>query len=111
MYYGPAYHPWGFFLATMAATAIVVSVAAPPPATTTTTSTTTTVHTNVTETRDYYYDQGTWYMKDGDGYVVVAAPVGATVKSLPSEAEQLVINNTTTYFYGGAFYEKAADGY
>ena len=50
-------------------------------------------------------------MKDGEGYVAVAAPLGAKVQSVPSDAEKIVVNGVTTYFYGGAYYEKVADGY
>jgi hypothetical protein len=89
-YWGPAYYPWGFFVATMATTAILVSV----------------------NNQQYYYDAGTYYLPEDNGYTVVQAPVGATVKSLPKETETVVVNETTNnYYYGGTYYEKSDDGY
>jgi len=62
--------------------------------------------------QQYYYDQGVYYIKEGEGYVVVQAPPGATVKVLPKETETVVINETTNnYYYGGTFYEKTGDEY
>ncbi len=89
-YYGPAYNPWGFFVTTLAVTAIVVSVNSQP----------------------YYYDQGVYYIESTDGYTVVEAPVGATVKELPKESQTLVVNETTNnYYYAGTYYEKTGEGY
>lgn len=51
------WHPWGFFIATLATTAIIVSV----------------------ENKKYYYDNGVYYAPSNSGYTVVAAPIGATV--------------------------------
>ena len=38
-YFGPMWHPWGFFVATMAVTAVAITVAS----------------------QQYYYDQGVYY--------------------------------------------------
>lgn len=89
-YWGPVWHPWGFFVATMATTAIIVSV----------------------ENQQYHYDQGVFYAPSSGGYTVVAAPVGATVTTLPSNAQTVQVNETTNnYYYGGTYYEKDAKGY
>lgn len=88
-YWGPAWHPWGFFIATLATTAIVVAVA----------------------DAQYHYDQGVWYSQSNGGYTVVQAPVGGTVTTIPSGAQTVVVNNTTNYYYGGAFYEKDGTTY
>ena len=89
-YWGPAWHPWGWFVATLATTAIIVSV----------------------NNQSYHYDQGTYYVESDGGYTVVQAPVGATVKTIPKEAEVVEVNETTNnYYYGGAYYEKSAEGY
>ncbi len=90
-YYGPYYHPWGFFLATLTATAIIVSV------------------NNAT----YHYDQGVFYEEQNDGYVAVEAPEGAVVAEIPSGAEQVQVeqNVTNNYYYGGTYYEKTPEGY
>lgn len=89
-YWGPAWHPWGWFVATLATTAIIVSV----------------------NNQKYHYDQGTYYVESDGGYTVVQAPVGATVKTIPKEAEVVEVNETTNnYYYGGAYYEKSDEGY
>ncbi len=84
-YWGPAWHPWGFFVATLAATAIIVTV----------------------ENQKYHYDEGVFYTESDGGYVVVEAPQGATVKVIPNDAETVQVNETVNnYYYGGTFYEK-----
>jgi len=89
-YWGPVWHPWGFFIATIATTAIVVSI----------------------ENQKYYYDQGVYYIQSDGGYTVVEAPVGATVSALPKEAQTVKVNETTNnYYYGGSYYEKDGEKY
>jgi hypothetical protein len=89
-YWGPAWHPWGFFVATIATTAIIVSI----------------------ENQQYHYDQGVYYVSSNGGYTVVQAPVGATITTLPPGNTTVVVNETTNnYYYGGAYYEKSAKGY
>jgi hypothetical protein len=88
-YWGPVWHPWGFFVATIATTAIIVSI----------------------ENQQYHYDQGVYYVSSNDGYTVVEAPVGATITTLPPGTQTIVINETTNYYYGGAYYEKSGDKY
>lgn len=89
-YWGPVWHPWGFFVATMAVTAVAISV------------------NNAT----YHYDNGVYYAPSNGGYTVVAAPVGATVQTIPSNSQTVVVNETTNnYYYGGTYYEKSDKGY
>jgi len=89
-FWGPVWHPWGFFVATLAATAIIVTVA----------------------NQQYHYDQGVYYVASTGGYTVVPAPVGATITTLPPGTQTVVINETTNnYYYGGTYYEKKPDGY
>lgn len=89
-YWGPVWHPWGFFVATLAVTAIVISV----------------------NNQQYHYDQGVYYVQSSGGYTVVQAPVGATIKVLPEGSETVVVNETTNnYYYGGTYYEKSDGGY
>ncbi|WP_057938678.1 DUF6515 family protein [Algoriphagus resistens] len=84
-YWGPMWHPWGFFIATLATTAIIVSV----------------------ENQKYHYDQGVFYEESDGGYVVVEAPQGATVKVIPSDAQTVEVSPTVNnYYYGGTYYEK-----
>lgn len=89
-YWGPVWHPWGFFVATLAVTAVVVSI----------------------ESQQYQYDQGVFYVESDGGYVVVEAPQGATVKVIPSEAKEVEVSPTiNNYYYGNTYYEKSDGGY
>ena len=89
-YWGSMWHPWGFFVATLATTAIIISV----------------------QNQQYHYDQGVYYIQSDGGYTVVEAPVGATVKVIPESSQTVVINETTNnYYYGGTYYEKSDEGY
>ena len=89
-YWGPVWHPWGFFVATLAVTAIVISV----------------------ENQQYHYDSGVYYVESSGGYTVIQAPPGATIKVLPEGSETVVVNETTNnYYYGGTYYEKSNEGY
>ncbi len=89
-YWGPAYHPWGFFIAALATTAIIISI----------------------ENQKYHYDQGVYYVASNGGYTVVQAPVGATITTLPPSSQTVIVNETTNnYYYGGTYYEKSDKGY
>jgi hypothetical protein len=89
-YWGPVWHPWGFFITAMAATAIIISV----------------------ENQQYHYDQGVYYVASNGGYTVVQAPVGATITTLPPNTQTVVVNETVNnYYYGGTYYEKSEKGY
>jgi hypothetical protein len=89
-YWGPVWHPWGFFITTLAVTAVVVSVNNQP----------------------YYYDQGVYYVESNGGYTVVQAPEGAVIKELPKNTQEVVVNETTNnYYYGGTYYEEAPGGF
>lgn len=143
--WGPVWHPWGFFIATLTATAIIVSFAdadlppifevdnifagvdqgmmpqnnqmlsgpnigfVDPPA-----PVSTRAFVPVLADGEYYYDQGVFYLKEKGGYTVVAAPVGALIKTLPSGYETVVVDETSgvkNYYWGGTFYEKVSNGY
>lgn len=88
-YWGPVWHPWGFFVATLAVTAIVVSV----------------------ENEKYHYDQGVWYAPSNGGYTAVPAPVGATINNIPSGAETVNTGTVNNYYYGGTYYQKDGSSY
>lgn len=88
-YWGPVWHPWGFFVATLAVTAIVVSV----------------------ESTQYHYDQGVWYSPSNGGYQAVPAPVGGTVNNIPSGAETVNTGTVNNYYYGGTYYQKEGSSY
>ncbi|RYJ38451.1 hypothetical protein NU08_2428 [Flavobacterium anhuiense] len=88
-YWGPVWHPWGFFVATLATTAIIVSV----------------------QNEKYHYDQGVWYTSTNGGYTAVPAPVGGTVNNIPSGAETVNTGTVNNYYYGGTYYEKDGGKY
>ena len=73
----------------MAATAIVVTV----------------------NNQQYHYDKGVYYLPSDGKYTVVAAPVGATIETLPQGAQPVQVNETTYYYYGGAYYVQSGSGY
>jgi len=88
--WGPAWHPIGFLLTTMAVTAIVVSV----------------------HDQKYHYDQGVYYSQQPSGsYAVVPAPVGAVVSSIPSGYSVANVDGVSYYYYNGAFYTKSGSSY
>ena len=53
---------------------------------------------------EYYYDDGLFYQYDNDQYTVVEPPIGAEVKSLPSNAQSIVINGEQYYEDNGVYY-------
>jgi multidrug efflux pump subunit AcrA (membrane-fusion protein) len=84
------WHPWGFFVATVAVTATIIAI----------------------ENQQYYYDQGVYYIESDGGYTVVQAPVGATVTVLPEGSQTVQVSETVNnYYYGGTYYEKSGEGY
>jgi hypothetical protein len=89
-YYGPAYNPAGAFVVALAATAIIVNA----------------------QNQQYTYQSGVYYVASDGGYMAVAAPIGATITTLPTGSETIIIDQSTTnYYYAGAYYEKVPDGY
>jgi hypothetical protein len=88
-YWGPHWHPLGFFLSSLAADAVFFSIA----------------------NQRYYYDQGVYYEPSNGGYSVVPPPIGAVVGYLPQGYETTMVGNDTYYYYGGAFYISNGQGY
>lgn len=88
-YWGPVWHPWGFFATTLAVTAIVVNVQSTP----------------------YHYDQGVWYASYNGGYEAVPAPVGGVVYNIPDGAQTVYTGTVNNYYYGGTYYEKDGSTY
>lgn len=131
--WGPVWHPWGFFIATLATTAIIVSFAdndLPPNPGAPIYAVDNTYYAydmagmqsgpyiapdefaTVAPADEYWYDEGVFYLKGDGGYTVVSAPVGAIVKKIPTGFETITLEDkTVNYYYGGAFYEKNAKGY
>jgi len=52
----------------------------------------------------YFYSGGLFYQYDNDQYTVVEPPVGAEVKTLPSDAQSIVINGQQYYEADGVYY-------
>jgi hypothetical protein len=88
-YWGPTWHPIGFFAASLAADAFLFSIA----------------------NQQYYYDDGVYYEPSSGGYDVVSAPIGAIVSSLPDGYETVAVGDDNYYYYGGTFYIDSDQGY
>jgi len=52
----------------------------------------------------YYFGNGFYYQYDNDQYTVVEPPMGAEIKSLPSDAQSIVINGQQYYELNGVYY-------
>ena len=83
------WHPVGFFLTTLAVTAIVVNA----------------------NNRQYHYDEGVYYEKVDGGYKATSAPIGAKIPELPDDTQTVVTGSGTYYYYMGVFYSQGSDGY
>ena len=59
------------------------------------------VHKNV----NYYYDDGTFYLPFNNNYQVVAPPIGARVAELPSNYEEIILDNTFYYKVDNVYYK------
>jgi len=59
----------------------------------------------------YYYDAGVFYRGDPGNYVVVQAPVGAIVYSVPPGYERVEIDGVLYLRYGDVYYRPAGRGY
>lgn len=88
-FYGPRWHPIGFFLSALEGTAIIIDL----------------------ENRHYRYDAGVFYAPYNNGYQVVPAPPGAYVPSIPEGYQQTEVGGQTYYYFGGAFFVMNRDQY
>jgi hypothetical protein len=84
------WHPVGFFVATLATTAIVVSVV--------------NSQGQAQSSGNVYYDQGVYYEKTSDGYKAIPPPQGAQISSLPDGYTAVTANNVQYSYYQGDFY-------
>ncbi|MCO1334150.1 DUF6515 family protein [Microbulbifer sp. OS29] len=55
--------------------------------------------------RPYYYHGGHFYRHGPRGYVVVAAPLGASVVTLPTSAVQVQVGGIPYYQYANSYYQ------
>jgi hypothetical protein len=88
-YWGPRWHPLGFFLNGLAANAIRLSIG----------------------NRYYYYSDGCYYSPYNNGYAVVTPPVGAVVSYLPDGYETVLVGDDTYFYFAGDFYIDNGQGY
>ena len=65
------------------------------------------VHKNVR----YYRADGVWYKKRGRKYVVVNAPVGVKVTTLPRGYRVVKVRGITYYKYKGVYYKRSGRKY
>ncbi|MFH1799236.1 MAG: DUF6515 family protein [Candidatus Omnitrophota bacterium] len=59
----------------------------------------------------YYYLEGAYYRETPSGYVIVSAPRGAIITSLPERHKVIVYDNTDYYYYNSTYYVKQPAGY
>jgi hypothetical protein len=61
---------------------------------------------------DHYYEhRGVFYQHGPHGYVVVRAPRGAILRTLPPYCTRIYVGPTLYYRYGDVFYQPVRDGY
>jgi len=62
-------------------------------------------------TMPYYYDHGVFYRPYRHGYVVVPAPIGATLIGPPPGSVLVLVENDPFHYYHGVFYAPRANRY
>jgi hypothetical protein len=55
---------------------------------------------------NYFYHEGIFYKKALSGYLVVSAPIGAFILSLPIGYKTVIVNETPYYVYNDTYYVK-----
>ncbi len=59
----------------------------------------------------YYYCEGDYYRYGPRGYVIVPAPVGAVVTTLPEPHQTVIINGVVYHYDNGVYYQQGPGGY
>jgi len=59
----------------------------------------------------YYYHDGIYYRRGPNDYVVVHAPRGAVVRTLPSRHKVVIIKDREYYVYDNVYYVRKTSGY
>src|ERR1035437_6143579 len=59
----------------------------------------------------YYYDEGIYYQRMGNGYIVVPEPVGPVVTTIPAGYQPTIINGVAYYTINGVTYMYTPNGY
>jgi len=88
-YYGSFYHPFGYFVGSLAASAMLFSW----------------------NNMYYGYDQGIYYEPYNNGYRVVPAPIGAYIGRLPAGFTSVNVDGYVYYYFAGTFYVSGSNGY
>ena len=61
--------------------------------------------------RDHYYEhRGVFYQHGPRGYVVVRAPRGAVLRTLPPRCARIYVGTSVYYRYGDVYYQPVRDG-
>jgi len=87
--WGSSWHPVGFFLRTLANAAILISI----------------------NNNRYRYYNGVFYNPYNNGYIAIAAPLGAQIPILPQGYVTVSLGGFDNYYYGGSFYTRIDNGY
>ncbi|RME70062.1 MAG: hypothetical protein D6781_07225 [Verrucomicrobia bacterium] len=61
--------------------------------------------------KPYYYHRGVFYRKGPRGFVVVAPPRGAIVRTLPPHHKRVIIRGTVYYRAGDTYYRPTPGGF
>lgn len=59
----------------------------------------------------FYYDDGLYYRRAHNGYILVEPPRGVRVKRIPVDYQPIVYNGITYYTDGGVYYVYTSSGY
>lgn len=59
----------------------------------------------------FYYLEGTYYQETPSGYVIVPAPRGAIISTIPERNKVIVYDQTDYYYYNNTYYIKQPTGY
>jgi len=60
---------------------------------------------------EYFFWEGMYYRRNSDRYVVVQAPIGAVVTTIPPEAQTVVVDGVPYYTVNGVTYLSTTYGY
>jgi len=58
---------------------------------------------------NYHYHSGIYYRPNGNAFVVVKAPIGLRVRTLPKGSVHFVVGGRRYFYYYGTYYLKSAD--
>jgi len=61
--------------------------------------------------QEYYYDDGYFYRKSPDGFIIIDPPVGAVVRQLPRGYKIIVTSGRSYFYYNDTYYLRTRGGY